>query len=169
MNRILIISITIFIFGFLSVSAATPVVKEPVTTESKVEAVSPATGLDKAETKLRSILGPIYDSLEIYRKKQADYFTIARDKTKLKLGINLAEDAIERIKPFLAPPPAPSAIPGTDTVEGLEIKKLDNPTDYGKLIIFSALASLFASIWMFYTVLVLLIFFLIRLVFRMIV
>ena len=167
MNKVFFVSVLVFILGYQNALAATSVAKEP-TTEPTVEvAVTPASSLDKAETKLKDILGPIYTSLEVFRKKQAEHFAVVRDKMKVKLGIDLTEDALERIKPFLAPPPAPSAVPGVDPQEDLEIKKLDNPKDYGALIGSTALASLFASVWMFYTVLVLLLFFLIRSIFKM--
>ena len=166
----LFVSVLVLSISFQSVSAATTVKEaetKAVAVEPKVEVVTPASGLDKAETKLREILGPIYQSLEVFRKKQAEHFVVVRDKTKIKLGINLAEDALERLKPFLAPPTAPSAVPGVGPQEGLEIKKLDNPKDYAALIGSTALASLFSNVWMFYTGIVLLLFFILRFIFRM--
>lgn len=169
MKKIFFLLVIVSNLGFRGVWAAETSPELKTTTETTTEVATPSSSLDKAETKLREILSPIYVSLEVFRKKEAEHFAIVRDKAKAKLGINLAEDAIERIKPFLAPPAAPSAIPGTNTGEELEIKKIDNPKDYVILIFSTALASLFASAWMFYTAIVLIFFFLIRLIFRMIV
>ncbi len=131
--------------------------------------VSLTPNLDKAESKLKNIFYPLYNQIEVFRQKKAEHFAIVRDETKLKLGIDLKEDAIERLKPFLSPPSAPSPLPSYNPDESLQIKKMDNPTDYGRLILFTALASLFASIWMFYAILLLLIFVFLRTVFKAIV
>ncbi len=158
MKRLFLIILTLFVCDFDKVWA-----QETATVEVKVEQKQNA--LDKGEAKLKGIFTPIYQSLEDFRKKQAENFATARDKTKVKLGIVLTQEATDKLKDFLAPPKAPSPFPEDDTSK-VESKKLDNPADYGRLILFTGLAALFLSVWMFYTVLVLLFLAILRLIFR---
>ena len=163
--KIFWLSITfVFVISCTSAFAVEPNTSEIVVKDNTIT----ASRLDRAELFLKTALTPIYNNIEVFRQKESQHFTLIRDKTKIKLGINLAQDALEKIKPFLAPPSAPSAIPGENPGESLEIKKIDNPMDYGTLIGTTALASLFSSVWMFYTVLILLLFFLIRTLIKMV-
>jgi hypothetical protein len=105
--------------------------------------------------------------IEVFRIKQAQYFINLRDTTKVKLGIKVSDDILEKINETLSPPPAPTPIPGTEQGDGLYFKKVDNPIDYGTLILATALASLFSSILMFYGISIILAFFILRFIFRM--
>lgn len=104
--------------------------------------------------------GKVFDSsksfLETFRTKQATHFATERDAARAKLGIQKTE--------------APSAIDSgaSGTADDLpQIKKVDNPMDYGMLILSTALASFFASTLMFYGALALIALLLIRAVFKM--
>ena len=160
MKKLFLIILTIFVcdFGKVWAQQGTSIV------EVKVEQNQSA--LDKGEAKLREIFIPIYSSLEDFRKKQAENFATARDKTKVKLGIVLTQEATDKLKDFLSPPKAPSPFPEGETEPSVESKKIDNPADYGRLVLFTGLAALFLSVWMFYTVLILLFLAILRLIFR---
>ena len=158
MKRFLVLIFILTIFDFTKISA-----QEPVTVETEVEVKQNA--LDKGEAKLKEIFVPIYKSIEEFRIKQAKIFVATRDSLKVKLGIVLTQEATDKLKDFLAPPQAPNLIPQNEP-QASETKKLDNPADYAKLILFIGLATLFLSVWMFYTVLILLLLAILRLIFR---
>lgn len=160
MKKFLLIILTLFVCDFGKVSAQQKSATIEVAVEEKQNI------LDKGEAKLREIFVPIYQSLEEFRKKQAQNFVVARDKTKVNLGITLTQEATDKLKDFLAPPQAPNPLGTPEEQNSLEVKKLDNPTDYGRLVLFTGLAALFLSVWMFYTVLILLFLGILRLIFR---
>lgn len=103
--------------------------------------------------------GKVFDSsksfLETFRVTQATHFAKERDAVKAKLGIQKTDTSgvIE------------SGASGTDDLP--QIKKVDNPMDYGMLILSTALASFFASSLMFYGALALITLLLIRALFKM--
>lgn len=129
--------------------------------------VSPDQTLNTVDAKAKNFFIPIYNSVESFRKEKAEFFVSSRDRAKYNLGMALSENALEKIKPFFAPPTAPSALPNEDSSESLKVNKIDNPKDYGLFIFYSAMASMFSNIWLFYAVCVLLIFFTIKTIFKM--
>ncbi len=104
--------------------------------------------------------GKVFDSskavVETFRIKQATYFAAERDIAKGKLGIETT------------PPAGTTKNSASGTLEKKpQIKSVDNPMDYGMLILSTALASFFASALMFYGALVLITLLLIRAIFKM--
>lgn len=176
MNKLSKLSLIVLfvLFGVQNVFAVTDL-KVNAPPENSVQATSSdkavvevtPSSLDKVETKLKTSFAGVYTYVEAYRNKQAIYFQDLRDKTKIKLGIEVSSEIVDRLKPFFEAPPAPVAIPGTEDGDGLYIKEVDNPKDYGLLIFATAMASLFASVLMFYGVLILLIFIVLRTIFKM--
>lgn len=105
-------------------------------------------------------LGKVFDNsksfLETFRLKQATHFAKERDIAKEKLNIQKTDS---------------SKVTQTG-VSGInddlpQIGKVDNPMDYGTLILSTALASFFASTLMFYGALILIALLLIRAIFKM--
>lgn len=90
----------------------------------------------------------IKKKIEDFRIKQADYFISERDKARAKI------DEKNVVVPEI----------GEDG--GIEVAKVGNPTDYGMLVLSSALAPFFSSTTMFYAVVIIILFLLIRLLFR---
>ncbi len=167
-KKIFILSALVLFFGVSQSYALVPVAKEEqkdttITTEQDVSST-----LDTAESKLKVFYDKYKEKLETFRNKQALYFATLRDQTKVKLGIQVTGDILKELSPMFTPPPAPTPIGSDPNKLGeLETKKLDSPMDYVTLIYSTSLASLFASVLMFYGVLAFLLFLLIRVFFRM--
>lgn len=139
-----------------------------VTTEKNEEhsAASSSPSFTAAEKKATNWFLSTKASLEEFRLKQATHFGDLRDSTKLKLGISVESDVWQNLGPLLNPPPAPDPMQDPQA-QGVESKKMDNPMDYGMLIFATALASLFASVLMFYGILLFLLIAGFRFIFRM--
>lgn len=86
--------------------------------------------------------------LEDFRKKQAEHFSSERDASKAKID---EKDVI---------------VPQTGENGAIEVAKVGSPTDYGMLVLSTALASFFASTIMFYGAIIIILFLLIRFIFR---
>jgi hypothetical protein len=166
MNNFLKIFFLILFFGYQSVFALTTPKEEVVKVEVSAEE-NTESGLDSFESKAKGYFTKTKESLEAFRIKQADHYNLLRDKTKVKLNIQVSEDVFKRLAPMFTPPPAPSGIPGTVEGDGIEPKKIDNPMDYGTLIFATSMASLFSNTLMFYGVLFLLTFIFLRAIFKM--
>ncbi|MCC7436330.1 hypothetical protein IT402_00420 [Candidatus Nomurabacteria bacterium] len=125
--------------------------------------------LSMPEGKLREIFYSLKEKIEVFRKKQAIYFTNLRDSTKMKLGIKISEDALQNLTPDFAnmAPTIATEEKSSENVEGLEKAELDNPMDYVTLIYSTALASLFGSVLMFYAAFFLILLLILRFIFRM--
>lgn len=106
------------------------------------------------------------ETLESFRIAQAARYAKLRDTTKIKLGIQVADDVFKELSDAFSQPPAPAPLPGTEAGDGLTVKKLDNPALYGLLVFYTSLASLFASPLMFYAVVAFVAFFVIRFLIR---
>ncbi len=144
-----------------SFAVTTPKKEDPSKVETSTE-ISTTSSLGNFESKAKDYFYRTKDSLEVFRNKQAVHFASLRDQTKVKLNIQVSEDVLKRLAPMFSPPPAPEPIPGTVEGDGIKPEKIDNPMDYGTLIFATAMASLFASMLMFYGVLFLLVFIILR-------
>lgn len=122
-----------------------------------VEAVAPTSATPKLST---GAFGKIFESskavLETFRLKQALHFAAERDAAKGKLGIQNTD----------TPGTIKSGASGVEE-ELPQIKHVDNPMDYGMLILSTALASFFASALMFYGALVIIALLIIRALFKL--
>lgn len=167
MNKVFVLLVlSIFFYGNTSLVIAQTKQKVEVTTTEAVPIVEESSK-SPTEIKLNKLYISSRDKIEDFRKKQAYYFATVRDVLKVKLGIQVTGDILEKLGPTFSPPPAPTITNDPQKLGDLEIKKMDNPVDYGKLIFYTSMASLFSSALMFYGVLAFLVFFLIRVVFRM--
>lgn len=134
--------------------------------EKKSEVEVEATSAIGFEGKAKMFFEKTKTVLENFRAVQAEHFATLRDTTKIKLGIQVADDVFKKLSDSLSQPPAPNPIPGTEASDGLYIKKIDNPGLYALLVLYTSLASLFASPLMFYGIGALLAFFVIRFLIR---
>ncbi len=152
-------------FSYTAFSALTPTSPNPANTV----ATTPSEALDTAENTVESVATPFLKGLESFRLAQAEHFATLRDKTKIKLGLEVSADIMEKIKPYLTPPTsAPSPVAGVVSQDVLKPVKLDNPGDYAILVGATAMASLFGTMMMFYAVLVLLTFLVLRWLFKLV-
>lgn len=151
--------------AFALTTPTTPTKQEAPIVETTVEVNQ--SGIAKFESNAKGYYSRTKESLEAFRNKQSVHFALLRDQTKVKLGIKVSEDVFKGLAPIFSPPPAPEPIPGTIEGDGITPAKIDNPMDYGTLIFATAMASLFSSIWMFYGVLFLVVFIMLRALFKM--
>lgn len=93
-------------------------------------------------------LESIKQKIEDFRIKQMTYFAKERDDSRAKIDQ----------KDVLVPP--------TFENGAVEVSKVGSPTDYGMFILATALASFFASVWMFYGAIILVLFLIIRFIFK---
>jgi hypothetical protein len=164
---ICLIFVALLIYSVPVIASTTSSTKEQTPTAPKTTEAEIKVETDSFESKAKSIFNSIFNTIEVFRKKEAVYFANMRDETKVKIGIKVTDDVLKKIAPDFAAPQPPSAVPEPQKLSDLEVKKMDNPVDYGKLIYSTALASLFDNSLMFYGVLIFLTFFAIRLIFRM--
>lgn len=131
------------------------------------ETVGSLSNISIPDGKIKEVFYNLRDKLEVFRKKEFSHFSILRDKTKIKLNIEVPTEVKDSITPDFAT--SESQIDKSDdvTLGYLEKENLDNPMDYGTLVYATALASLFGSIIMFYTALILILFLILRVLFKM--
>lgn len=95
--------------------------------------------------------------IEAWRVAKADTFAAMRDQAKHNLGITIARKVEEKIAKEIA---------GVEPEKPTSVDSQNNPKDYVVLIGATALASLFASMLMFYTVAIVLASFILRFIIR---
>lgn len=88
--------------------------------------------------------------LEEFRVKQMNHFARERDEARAEVNQTTV-----------------ATLPGAPVDDGIEVAKVNNPMDYGMLVLSTALASFFASVAMFYGALFLIVFLIIRLFFKL--
>lgn len=129
------------------------------------------------EGKIGTVFSNLYNKVEVFRQKQLLYFEKLRDDAKQALGMQIKDDVIKKLSPIFAPPTtAPVIGTGSDQQDDLAFTKGDNPLEiykssnskyYVNLMIGTVMASFFSSVMFFYAVCALVLFLLIRLVFKL--
>lgn len=147
----------IFIVSFLSVNN---VFAETVNNVNNKEVSLATTGDIDIETQVVNLVGGPKGFMETFRQKQALYFSKLRDNTKEDIGIKDTDNLSDA---------KPSSLPFTEseTMGDLPQYKQDSPWAYATLIFSTAMANVFSEILLFYISLIIIIFFVIRLFFRM--
>lgn len=123
--------------------------------------------IDISRNSLESMYYEAKEYVENFRKEQAIYFSELRDKTKIKLDIKVDKDIFDKFSLEVKPKKDIVVDENAQTLADLNQTKLDNPLDYGTLILATSLAVFFNSQLMFYGLSIFIIFLILRFFFRM--
>jgi hypothetical protein len=111
-------------------------------------------------------VGTVFSTIEPWRIKQADYFIALRDTTKKELGVDESSDVLSQLTLQNKNPEVP-ALPGEERPAQTATQRAFPIGKYGTLIYASALASIFASVALFYITVALLLILILRFFFRL--
>lgn len=107
----------------------------------------------------------IKEKVDVFRIAQAKHFATVRDDARQKLGLPSAPSVTDVLMPKA--PSAPGAFTSEEATSGIKIYKADNPLEYPRLVGATALAAFFGQAMLFYIVLVIVFFFVLRFLYRM--
>ncbi len=117
---------------------------------------------DKTDATVDTVRGRaigIFDTVDGWRKKQAQRYLYMRDSARQKLGIDKTIDLLDKVKYRKAVDPNNSS-----TIGGISISPAFPLGAYITLLFATAMATIFSSVYLFYTTVVLLFLLILRII-----